>query len=50
MDQQSVEILPGDETPPVVFDHAFSAPGDHALEVRIEGDPLEIDNRRYLVL
>jgi hypothetical protein len=50
VDQQTIDVLPGDETPPVVFDYKFPSPGDHALEVRIDGDPLQIDNRRYLIL
>jgi hypothetical protein len=28
----------------------FDTPGDHVLEARAEGDPLEIDNHRYLVV
>ncbi len=50
MDQQFVDILPGEETPPVVFNYRFQTPGDHAVEVRLGGDPLDVDNHRYLVL
>nr|NIP85215.1 VWA domain-containing protein [Planctomycetales bacterium] len=50
VDQQTVDILPGEKTPPVVFDYQFVSPGDHALEVRIDGDPLQTDNSRFLVL
>lgn len=32
------------------FNYRFDAGGEHALEVRISGDPLEIDNHRWLAL
>ncbi len=50
VDQQTVDVMPGTATPNVAFDYRFQSPGDHALEVRLDGDPLEVDNRRYLVL
>jgi hypothetical protein len=30
----------------VTFHHRFSTPGDHSVQVRLDGDPLEADNRR----
>ncbi len=53
-------IIPGEEqdlpsidsggTAEVDFRHEFSAPGDHVIEVRIDDDPLALDNRRRLVV
>ena len=38
----------GDET--FVFSPTFSAPGDHLIEVRIDDDPLKLDNSRRLAV
>jgi hypothetical protein len=46
---QQVELPPGQEVP-VAFSYSFSLPGEHRLEVRISGDGLAIDNRRFLSL
>lgn len=32
------------------FPYRFDAGGDHQLEVRLAGDPLDVDNRRWLAL
>lgn len=45
---EQVVDLPVKEDLPVVFDRiAFSAPGDHIVEVRIDDDPLKLDNHRW---
>lgn len=49
-DQQFVDLLPGDDTAPVVFKYRFQSAGDHDIEVRLGGDSLDIDNHRYLVV
>ena len=38
------------ENVPIVFRQQFSTPGDHVVEVSIDDDPLERDNRRWLVV
>ncbi len=38
----------GDET--FAFSPTFSSPGDHLIEVRIDDDPLMLDNRRRLAI
>ena len=47
---QSVPEIPvgGDQT--FAFTPTFSAPGDHLIEVRIDDDPLMLDNRRRLAV
>ena len=35
---------------PVVFRPSFPTPGDHVLEVKIDDDPLPLDNRRWLAV
>ena len=47
--EEPVELAPGDEVP-VIFRQQFSTPGDHVVEVSIDSDPLERDNRRWLVV
>ncbi len=42
--------LPVGETVAVVFNQAFGAPGDHMVEVRIDDDPLALDNHRWLAV
>lgn len=42
--------LPVGEDQPVVFNHTFTTPGDHLLEVQIDGDPLKLDDRRWLAI
>lgn len=49
-DQQFVNLLPGDDTVPIVFKYRFQSPGDHDIEIRIGGDSLQIDNHRHLVV
>jgi hypothetical protein len=47
--QEHVDLAPGAEAS-VGFSYRFEAPGDHELEVRLEGDRLEVDNHRWLAL
>lgn len=47
--QRSVDVPPGGEAS-VLFEHRFDLPGDHAFEIRAEGDALPLDNRRYLAV
>lgn len=42
--------LPAGTSRPVTFSHRFESPGDHTLEVRLEGNRLGIDNHRWAVL
>lgn len=48
--QRPIDVPPGGQQT-IAFSHRFDAPGDHAVEVRITGDPLDaldIDNHRWL--
>jgi hypothetical protein len=47
--QQNVD-LPADGEAAVAFSYRFDTPGDHAIEIRAEGDALEVDNHRWLAL
>lgn len=47
--QQNVELSPGAEAT-ASFSYRFDTPGDHAIEVRAEGDALEVDNHRWLAV
>ena len=38
--------LPVGEDQPVAFNHTFSSPGDHLVEVQLDPDPLKLDDRR----
>jgi hypothetical protein len=49
VDQQYIDLPPGGEAT-VTFSHDFDSPGEHVLEVRAEGDRLEIDNQRWLAV
>ncbi len=49
VDSRQVD-LPAGRPASASFSYRFEAPGDHALEVRAEGDHLTIDNRRWLAL
>jgi hypothetical protein len=49
-DQRFVDVLPGDQTPSIRFEHRFQSHGDHAVELRLGGDSLDVDNHRYLSL
>jgi hypothetical protein len=42
--------LPVGETVAVAFNQTFGAPGDHMVEVRIDDDPLALDNHRRLAV
>lgn len=44
--QQRVDLSPAAATA-VSFDYRFESPGDHAIEARLSGDALEVDNRRW---
>jgi hypothetical protein len=47
---QSQVDIPPDGTATAAFSYRFDAPGDHAIEARAGGDPLDVDNHRYLAL
>jgi hypothetical protein len=49
VDQQTIELRPEGEAP-LVFSHRFTSADDHVVELRLAGDSLEIDNRRWLVV
>jgi len=42
--------LPAGASRSVDFTHAFDAPGEHVVEVRLAADRLELDNHRWLAL
>lgn len=42
-----VDVAPGEQTP-LSFTYRFETPGDHALEVRLGPDLLDVDNHRWL--
>jgi len=44
--QEHVDLAAGTEAP-VGFSYRFETPGDHAVEVRVAGDALEVDNHRW---
>jgi len=45
--QQNVDLPAGGEVS-IPLSYRFETPGDHRVEVRIEGNALEIDNHRFL--
>jgi hypothetical protein len=45
---EDADLTSGADT--VTFQHRFSTPGDHTVQVRLEGDPLSADNRRERVV
>jgi hypothetical protein len=47
--QEYVDLAPGGQAT-VHLPHRFESPGDHTLEVRAEGDALDVDNHRYVAL
>jgi von Willebrand factor type A domain/Aerotolerance regulator N-terminal len=47
---EEVLDLPPAEDVPAVFRQQFTTPGDHVIEVSIADDPLNLDNRRFLVV
>jgi hypothetical protein len=47
---EQVVDVPVGEPVPVVFNHTFSAPGDHVVEVRVDDDPLKLDDQRWLAV
>ncbi len=47
--QQTVDV-PTDGEASTAFSYRFDTPGDHTLEVRAEGDALDIDNHRWLAI
>lgn len=47
--RQYVDVPAGGEAG-VRFDYRFASPGEHAVEVRVPGDNLDVDNRRYLAV
>lgn len=46
---QPIEVKVGEDAK-ISFRPAFSAPGDHVLEVKIDDDPLPLDNRRWMAV
>lgn len=52
VDEQRVASRPvraaSGDTASVQFDYPFAAPGEHRVEVRLDNDPLTIDNHRWL--
>jgi Aerotolerance regulator N-terminal/von Willebrand factor type A domain len=42
--------LPVNEDVPVIFNHQFTTPGDHVVELRMEADQLPLDDSRVLVV
>jgi hypothetical protein len=49
-EEQDLPPLRDGEDYDLDFRHAFAAPGDHVVEVRIDDDPLALDNRRRMVV
>ena len=47
--QQPVDLAAGGQAS-VVFTYRFESAGDHAVEVRLAGDRLDVDDRRYLAV
>lgn len=47
--EQHVDLPPGGEAA-AAFSYRFDAPGDHSLEIRTEGDALDIDNHRWIAV
>lgn len=47
--RQQIDLAAGG-TASVGFSYRFESPGDHAVEVRLQSDNLDIDNHRWLVL
>jgi len=47
--RQEVAVAAGGEAS-ARFSYRFETPGDHVLEARAEGDALEVDNHRWLVI
>jgi hypothetical protein len=47
--EEPTELAPGEDVP-VVFRQQFATPGDHVVEVSIDNDLLDRDNRRWLVV
>jgi len=48
--QSYIDVDGGQQSTPANFQYRFPAAGDHTLEARIVGDPVDVDNHRYLVL
>lgn len=47
---QTVSLKPGEMLTVPPFQHAFSAPGTYAVQVRIEGDDLGVDDQRTVIV
>ena len=47
--ERSVDVAAGGRTT-VSFPYRFEAAGDHALELRLAADQLDVDNHRFLAL
>lgn len=50
VNERVLEEWPVGEDAPLAFTHTLVSPGDHVLEAMIEDDPLDVDNRRRLVV
>jgi aerotolerance regulator-like protein/VWA domain-containing protein len=49
MGDETIDVPPGGEAT-ANFRHRFTTAGDHAVEVRLKGDSLSVDNHRWLAL
>ncbi len=47
---EEVLSIDAGEDKPFVFTTSFSTPGDHLVEVKIDDDPLKLDNHRWLAV
>ena len=47
---KEIEPLPVGESRPIPFQPTFATAGDHVIEVKIDDDPLPLDNRRWLAV
>jgi len=47
--RRQVDLAPGGVAS-ASFSYRFETPGDHSVEIRADGDPLEVDNRRWMAV
>lgn len=50
VNERVIESWPSGEEAVVAFTHTLVTPGDHVVEVRLDEDPLVVDDRRRLVI
>ncbi|MFN4259910.1 MAG: VWA domain-containing protein [Gemmataceae bacterium] len=48
--QQLISVPPGRHGVTVSFEHKFTTPGDYVLQARLDGDALELDDQRAVVV